>query len=93
MVGQLSLRQLAAVLTQCRVLVSNDSGPVHVAAAVGTPTVTLFTGGRLAATPKRWGPLGAGHLTLTSHHPEMPIAVDDVLAAVHRQLARVKATS
>lgn len=85
-VGRLSLRQLAALLAECRVLVSNDSGPVHVAAAVGTPTVTLFTGQRPAATPRRWGPLGPGHLTLAGRHPEIPIPVEEVLAAVLRQL-------
>lgn len=84
--GRLSLRQLAALLQHCRVLVSNDSGPVHVAAAVGTPTVTLFTGQRPAATPRRWGPVGPGHLTLASRHPEIPISMDEVLAAVLRQL-------
>ena len=86
--GRLSLRQLAALLQQCRVLVSNDSGPVHVAAAVGTPTVTLFTGQRPAATPRRWGPVGPGHLTLVSRHPEIP--VDEVLAAVLRQLDQAR---
>lgn len=87
-VGRLSLRQLAALLADCRVLVSNDSGPVHVAAAVGTPTVTLFTGRRPSATPQRWGPAGPGHITLTNRHPEIPIPVEDVLAAVLRQLER-----
>jgi lipopolysaccharide heptosyltransferase II len=38
----LPLRQLAAVLSQCRVYVANDSGPVHIAAAVGTPTIGIF---------------------------------------------------
>jgi len=86
-VGRLSLRQLAALLQRCHVLVSNDSGPVHVAAAVGTPTVTLFTGRRPAATPRRWGPVGPGHVVLVDRHPEMPIPVAEVLAAVQRQLA------
>lgn len=86
-VGRLSLRQLAALLAQCRVLVSNDSGPVHVAAAVGTRTVTLFTGQRPAATPRRWGPVGPGHIVLTSRHPEIPISVDEVVGAIHRQVA------
>ena len=38
----LPLRQLAAVLSQCAAYVVNDSGPMHVAAAVGTPTIGLF---------------------------------------------------
>jgi len=41
-VDDLSLRGLASVLGQCSVLLGNDSGPRHLAVAVGTPTVTLF---------------------------------------------------
>jgi ADP-heptose:LPS heptosyltransferase len=40
--ANLSLRQLAAALKACRAYVGNDSGPKHMAAAVGTPTVTIF---------------------------------------------------
>ena len=38
----LPLRQLAAVLSLCTAFVANDSGPMHIAAAVGTPTIGLF---------------------------------------------------
>jgi lipopolysaccharide heptosyltransferase II len=37
-----SLRQLMALLKLCRVLLTNDSGPMHVAAALGTPVVVPF---------------------------------------------------
>lgn len=90
-VGRLSLRQTAALLAHCRLLVSNDSGPVHVAAAIGTPTVTVFTGRRIAATPTRWGPVGQGHVVLTNPHPELPVTVEEVFEAVQRQLAKVQA--
>ncbi|SFL33817.1 lipopolysaccharide heptosyltransferase II [Halanaerobium salsuginis] len=40
--GQTSLVELTAVLKQAELIVSGDTGPVHVAAAVGIPTVTLF---------------------------------------------------
>jgi ADP-heptose:LPS heptosyltransferase len=42
MVGQLSLRQTAAVLAAAGVVVANDSGLGHVAASVGTPTILIF---------------------------------------------------
>ncbi len=40
--GQTSLRQLMALLKLCRVVLTNDSGPMHVAAALGTPVVVPF---------------------------------------------------
>jgi lipopolysaccharide heptosyltransferase II len=42
MAGQLSLAELAALLRAAPVLVSNNTGPVHVAAAVGTPVVDVY---------------------------------------------------
>jgi heptosyltransferase-2 len=40
--GKTSLRELCAGLNACRVVLTNDTGPMHVAAAVGTPVVALF---------------------------------------------------
>ena len=40
--GQTDLRQLAAVIAECRTFVSNDSGAMHLAAAVGVPVVAIF---------------------------------------------------
>lgn len=55
--GKLSLGMLGALLKKATLLVSNDSGPVHIAAAVGTPVVSIF--GRYAPGlgPNRWQPL------------------------------------
>lgn len=55
--GQTTLRQLAAILEQCDLVLTNDSGPMHLAAAVGTPTVALFT----CTDPNRAAPFGDGH--------------------------------
>lgn len=41
-VGRTKLRELAAVFTRVRIAVGSDSGPAHIAAAVGTPVVTLW---------------------------------------------------
>jgi ADP-heptose:LPS heptosyltransferase len=50
-----SPRALAAILAAARLFVGNDSGPTHLAAAVGTPTVALFG----PTDPASWSPLGA----------------------------------
>ncbi|MBF0606029.1 MAG: lipopolysaccharide heptosyltransferase II [Magnetococcales bacterium] len=40
--GKTTLRQLAACISECDLLVTNDSGPMHVAYSVGTPIVAIF---------------------------------------------------
>ncbi len=40
--GKTSLKQLAALLSRAELLITNDSGPMHLAVAVGTPVVALF---------------------------------------------------
>lgn len=53
--GQLSLRRSAELLRRCRLVVTNDSAPLHLAGAVGTPTFALFG----ATVPAfGFGPLG-----------------------------------
>ncbi|MFH1310628.1 MAG: lipopolysaccharide heptosyltransferase II [Candidatus Omnitrophota bacterium] len=56
--GKLNVGELAEFLSKCRVFVSNDSGPVHIAVAVKTPTVAIFGRNDRGLSPKRWGPIG-----------------------------------
>ncbi len=58
--GQTSLRDLAALYRLATLVVTTDSGPMHIAAAVGTPTVALFG----PTDPKRTGPYGKGHTVI-----------------------------
>jgi ADP-heptose:LPS heptosyltransferase len=58
--GATDLRQLAALLRRASLLVTNDSGPMHLAAAVGTPVVALFG----PTDPRCVGPYGEGHIVL-----------------------------
>ena len=51
--GQTSLRELMALLKLCRVLLTNDTGPMHVAAALGTPVVVPFG----STSPELTGPI------------------------------------
>ena len=55
--GKTSLPELAALLGLCRVVITNDSGGMHLAAAVGTKVVAIFG----LTDPARTGPLGSGH--------------------------------
>ncbi len=55
--GRFDLHELAVYLEACAVLVSNDSAPVHVAAAMGTPVVCITR----PNTADEFAPVGAGH--------------------------------
>lgn len=77
LVNRLPLRLLPALLKQCAVLVSNDSGPVHVAAAVGTPAVVIAPTEH-ALHLKRWSPLGERHQLL------LDPTIEEVVTAVRR---------
>ena len=56
--GRLSLGMLGALLERASLLVSNDSGPVHIATAVGAPVVSIFGRYEPGLGPVRWRPLG-----------------------------------
>ena len=56
--GKLAPRVSAAVLGEARLLVGHDSGPMHLAAAVGTPVVAIFSAQN---KPGEWYPRGAQH--------------------------------
>jgi ADP-heptose:LPS heptosyltransferase len=98
--GETTLPQLAAVLRRCRVLVGNDSGPGHLAAALGCRTVTLMSG---LYPPGIWEPKGASGIVLRHSVPCSPcrnetfcptgtracidgIAVRDLLTAIRTLL-------
>ena len=70
--GAFSLMELAAFLQSCSVVVSNSTGPMHIAAAVGTPLVGLFPP-IAAASARRWGPLGDRTMTFTPDAAKCPL--------------------
>ncbi|MCM8811744.1 MAG: glycosyltransferase family 9 protein [Candidatus Omnitrophica bacterium] len=67
--GQIPLGLLPPVLRRCRLLITNDSGPAHVAAGVGTPSI-IVAPQEHAAVLERWRPWGT-HKILLSPTPEM----------------------
>jgi ADP-heptose:LPS heptosyltransferase len=100
--GRTTPSQLAAVLARCDLLIGIDSGPMHVAAAMGRPVVGLFG----PTDPGQTGPLGEGHAVVFHRQPcwgpcihpitpsctdracMMAITPEEVLAAARRILAR-----
>ncbi len=98
--GELDIKELAALLEASALCVTNSTGPLHVAAAVGTPTVALFCPIK-PCSPTRWGPYGGDHDVLMPEVPACPrcietacpyfdcmerISVDDVFEAVRGRL-------
>ncbi len=71
--GQLSLKEMAALSDRAKLFVGVDSAPMHIAAAMGTPTVALFgPSGEL-----EWGPWQVPHrLVLSGAHPCRPCGID-----------------
>ncbi|HEY4955393.1 MAG TPA: glycosyltransferase family 9 protein [Gemmatimonadaceae bacterium] len=81
-----SLRELMAAMTQCDLLLCNDSGPMHVADALGVPLVGIFTTGN----PAWHRPFGDDQITVgqgTGHDVISYPTRDDVLRAAEERLA------
>lgn len=97
--GKLTLFQLVAVIDRADLMISNDSGPMHIAAAVKTPVVALFSG---VDIPNAWYPYGDIHTVIKKdvscspcfksecreHYCMNEITVDEVYRAVKRTLGK-----
>ena len=97
--GALTPRESAAAIERARLFVGHDSGPMHLAAAVGTPVVAIFAARNI---PRQWFPFGKQH-RVVYHRVEcwgcgletcveqqkkclMSIGVDEVMGVVRSQL-------
>jgi ADP-heptose:LPS heptosyltransferase len=97
--GRLTPRESAAAIARARMFVGHDSGPMHLAAAVGTPVVAIFAARNI---PRQWFPFGKQH-RVVYHRVEcwgcgletcieqqkkclMSITVDEVMRVVSSQL-------
>ena len=58
--GQTNLKELAYLYSRCQLLISTDTGPMHLAAAMGCPVAALFG----PTAPWRTGPYGPGHMVI-----------------------------
>lgn len=61
LIGRTNLMELSAILKRCHLLVSNDTGPLHIATAVGTKVIGIFLS---TAHYRETGPYGEGHLVV-----------------------------
>jgi lipopolysaccharide heptosyltransferase II len=68
LVGETTVRELAVILQRVQLLLANDSAPLHIAAALGTPVIGLFGPTSVA----RARPFGEGHRTLRVELPCSP---------------------
>jgi ADP-heptose:LPS heptosyltransferase len=98
--GKTTLRQLVALLQRAALVVANDSGPMHVAAALGRPLVTQFG----PTNPVRTGPFRREDAVLRLDIPCSPcysrvcshqsclqwLDVESVLALAEKQMGRNK---
>jgi len=90
--GRMALKEFGAFLNRSSLLLSCDSGPVHLASAVGTPVVALFGEARPGGSSKRWGPYGpAAAGSIVVGKPKVTdITVDDVFQAASEILCKKK---
>lgn len=77
LVGRTSLRETAAVLARCSLMIGNDSGLTHIAASVGTPCVVISCHPKLGDTrnpnsPQRFAPWGGDAVVLQPSVPTAP---------------------
>ncbi|HZC58734.1 MAG TPA: lipopolysaccharide heptosyltransferase II [Chthoniobacterales bacterium] len=97
--GRTSLAELVAQIQRCHVLLTNDTGTMHLASFLGVPTVAIFG----STEPALTGPLGRGHIVIRHHVECSPcflrecpldfrcmkaVTVDEVVSAVEQVLER-----
>jgi heptosyltransferase-2 len=62
--GDTTVADVASVLRRSALFISNDSGPVHMACAVGTPVIAIFGRSDRGLSPRRWGPSNGSDIVL-----------------------------
>ena len=100
--GRFTLAEALCLFRRARLMITCDSGPMHAAAALGTPVVALFG----PTLPERTGPWGSEHVVLQAARPPehhayrsdgarrymSALTVDAILAGLERALARTSAS-
>lgn len=84
--GRTSLKQLAALLERADLVVANDTGPMHMAVAVGAKTIALFG----PTSPRLTGPYGKGSYRVISKDISCDIPCYDLSCKDHRCMSSIK---
>ena len=95
---EMSLQELGALLSRCDLVIANDSGPMHISAAVGTKTIGIygptswkfqgpFGPGNGVAYKKGLTCLGCNRLTCDEMVCMKTLSVDDVMQVVHKVIS------
>jgi ADP-heptose:LPS heptosyltransferase len=88
-VGKLALADVPALLSQASLFLGNDSGPKHIAAGLGVPTVGVHSG---TVDPREWGPVGPRAVAVAREVVCTPCYLA-VLEDCHRGLACMRQLS
>lgn len=84
--GQTTLTELGALLEKARLVIANDTGPMHMAVAMKTRVIALFG----PTSPKLTGPYGKGNYKVISKHEECDIPCYDVTCKKNRCMEAIK---
>lgn len=95
-----NIKQMASLISQCKILIANDSGPMHISTAIGTPTLSLHG----PTDPNLQGPYGSKHEWIIksdlhciicnklecpyNHECFLELDVDDVLSKVDKLIEK-----
>ncbi len=99
-----SLQRLAGIIKKSDIFLGNNSGPMHISAALGTPVVAIFGAIHPLDVETKWAPYGEGHIVVRKQmecigcHPGhcrdykcmKMVTVEDVIAALEIQINKIR---
>ncbi|MCM8787973.1 MAG: glycosyltransferase family 9 protein [Candidatus Omnitrophica bacterium] len=85
LVGKTNLKELASLLKRCKLLITSDSGPMHLAVCVGTRVIALFRNDIATKSARRWGPWGGQHIVIEKEKLSK-ITVEEVFDKINQSI-------